>query len=108
MAGLTRLLLSASSDKTCRVWHLDTYTPLRTLSAHRGGLFSLAVLTRGDDVLTRGDAVLTRGDAVLTRGDAVLTRGDGPCVCSGSLDETVRVLRLDEVIDQAPDEAWHA
>ena len=66
------------------------------------------MLTRGDAVLTRGDDVLTRGDAVLTRGDAVLTRGDGPCVCSGSLDETVRVWRLDEVMDLASAEAWHA
>mmetsp|Transcript_61902 Transcript_61902/g.122400 ORF Transcript_61902/g.122400 Transcript_61902/m.122400 type:complete len:80 (-) Transcript_61902:2593-2832(-) len=54
-----QLLFSASSDKTCAVWHLDTYVRLRVLVGHHGGLYSLAV-----------------------------HRGR---VCSGSLDETIRL-----------------
>jgi WD40 repeat protein len=98
--------LSGSSDRTLRLWDLETGENLRTLEGHTGWVGSVAVLADGRSVLSGSDDGTLRlwdlesGDVIATFiADAGIT-----CVAvarddlfvAGSANGAVHILRLIE------------
>lgn len=98
-------IASGLSDKTIRIWDIDTGECLRTLNEHTDRVCSLAVLRDGRIVSGSGDRTIRIWDADTGKCSRVLKRhtdrvsslavlSDGRIV-SGSLDATIRIGHTD-------------
>ena len=45
-------MITASSDKTCRIWSVDTGNELQVLEGHEDEIFSCAFNYEGDTIIT--------------------------------------------------------
>ena len=101
--GAGRLVASAGFDGTVRVWDATDGTCLRTLTAHSGGVLSVALSADGRTVVSGGfDRTVRVWDAgtgyllrtLADHGGAVwgvALSGDGRRLVSGSFDGTTRL-----------------
>ncbi len=107
VTGDGRRAVSASYDKTLKVWDLESGEDLRTLEGHRSAVYAVALTEDGrravsgsfDDSLKVWD--LESGEALRTleghRGTvhAVALTGDGRRAVSGSFDDSLKVWDLE-------------
>src|SRR5262249_8581367 len=64
LRGFTPTALSASHDKTLKLWHVETGTVLRTFTGHSGPVYSVAFAPDGLTALSSSvDRTLKPGDA---------------------------------------------
>ncbi|MFJ7203936.1 helix-turn-helix domain-containing protein [Streptomyces sp. NPDC098789] len=103
-----RLIASASSDTTVRLWDVAARTPVATLRGHTGPVTSVAFSPDGLRLATASaDGTVRLWDTTAHRITATLTghRGsvrsvafapDGRTLASGGLDRTVRLWNLPE------------
>ena len=54
------MLVSASGDKTLKIWNLTTYREIRTLSGHQGEVYSVAVSLDCKHVISGGQDMIVR------------------------------------------------
>lgn len=101
-----RLIVSAGSDKTIRVWEAATGTEVRRLEAHTGSIIAAAwspngrwIVSAGDDRTVRIWEVATGVEVYRLEGHtdwvvAAIWSPDGRLVASASDDQTVRVWEI--------------
>ena len=101
-----RRVLSASQDRTLRLWDLESGETIRTLEGHADAVYAVAVTPDGRSAISgSGDGTLRvwkleTGQTIRTlQGHtsalhAVAVTPDGRSVVSGSLDHTVRLWDL--------------
>jgi WD40 repeat protein len=99
--------LSASADRTLRLWNLETGTELRTLAGHTDAVTALALLPDGVHVLSASDdrtlklwnletgAELRTFRGHAERVTAVKVLADGKRVLSASYDQTLKLWDLE-------------
>jgi WD40 repeat protein/serine/threonine protein kinase len=80
----SRLALSASADQSAKVWDLSTYLPLR----------SLPINANQTTESQTADSTPAQGHKASVR--AVALPNDGTLVLTGSLDNTIKLWRLDD------------
>src|SRR5262249_1021472 len=102
-----RFLVSASHDRTLKIWDLMNGRPVRTLAGHRGRVSAMVVTPDGRYALSGSlDGTLKLWDLATgvaglgrdehSRGVSALTlTPDGRCALSGSTDGTLTFLALD-------------
>ncbi len=54
------MLVSASGDKTLKIWNLTTYQQIRTLSGHQDEIYSVAVSLDCKHVISGGKDMVVR------------------------------------------------
>ena len=103
----SRRAISACTDKTLKIWDLDSGRELRTLTGHTGTVWAVAVTTDGryavsasaDNTLKIWDLDSGRELRTLTghsnRVNAVAIQPDGRRAVSASSDNTVKLWNLE-------------
>ncbi len=97
-----KILVSASRDKTIKIWHLKTGELLRTLEGHEDGVYAVA-LSKDEQIIASGSADKTIKLWHLETGELLTTFightntvtavafADKSTLVSGSLDKTVKI-----------------
>ncbi|MEO1428006.1 MAG: WD40 repeat domain-containing protein [Cyanobacteria bacterium J06633_8] len=101
----TKILVSASKDKTIKIWHLKTGELIRTLKGHEDGVCTVA-LSKDEQIIASGSADntiklwhLETGELLSTFAGhtdtvtAVAFADKGNVLVSGSLDKTIKIWR---------------
>jgi WD40 repeat protein len=100
-----KFLVSASKDKTIKIWHLKTGELIRTLKGHKDALYAVA-LSKDEQIIASGSADNTIKLWHLETGEllstftghkdtvtALVFADKGNVLVSGSLDKTVKIWR---------------
>ncbi len=100
-----KILVSASKDKTIKIWHLKTGELIRTLKGHKDGVFAVA-LSKDEQIIASGSADKTIKLWHLETGELLSTftghkdsvtalafSDRGNLLVSGSLDKTIKIWR---------------
>lgn len=98
-----KILVSASKDKTIKIWHLQTGELIRTLEGHKDGVYTIA-LSDDEQIIASGSADKTIKLWHLETGEllstftghsntvtAVVFADKGNTLFSGSLDKTIKI-----------------
>lgn len=99
------ILISASRDRTIKLWHLETGASIRTLEGHTGAIYSIAIspdcktIASGSEDKTVRLWHLETGELIGTftghteQVNAVAFSRDGQTLVSGSHDKTIKIWR---------------
>ena len=60
LGGSNPKLVSTSGDETLKIWDLQTFQEIRTLSGHRGEVFSVAVSPDMKHIISGGEDAILR------------------------------------------------
>ena len=102
---LDGILISASRDRTIKLWHLKTGESIRTLEGHSGAIYAIAISPDGQTIASASEdktvklwhletgALLGTFTGHTAQVNAVAFSRDGQTLASGSHDKTIKIWR---------------
>ncbi|MCL1469327.1 WD40 repeat domain-containing protein [Argonema antarcticum] len=103
LGGAGGVLVSASRDRTIKLWNLETGETIRTLKGHTGPVFSVAISSNGQTLASASEDKTVRlwhletGELLSTftghaeQVNAVVFSPDGQILVSASHDKTIKI-----------------